>query len=186
LARSREGALFFTREGLTVSVPRVGAFRMLFENAALPAITPEQEMIARSNYLARPDAKSISNVENYGAIRYSGLYPGINVRFYSQGRHLEHDFVLAPGVDPARIVLRFEGLDHLGLTSAGNAELALGKLILTETSPVASQIINGARRAVSARWKLLSENRLGIELGDYDRSLPVTIDPVLVYSTHLG
>ncbi|HVG90530.1 MAG TPA: SBBP repeat-containing protein, partial [Alphaproteobacteria bacterium] len=26
----------------------------------------------------------------------------------------------------------------------------------------------------------------GIQLGEYDRSLPVTIDPVLVYSTHLG
>lgn len=186
LSRSREGVLFFTPEGLTVSVPRVGAFRMLFENAAMPAITPEQKMIARSNYLARRDGLSITNVENYAAVRYSGLYPGIDVRFYGQGRHLEHDFVLAPGADPARIVLRFQGLDRLALTSSGNAELALGKLTLTETPPVAWQTVNGAKRVVAARWKLLGENRLGIEFGEYDRNLAVTVDPVLVYSTHLG
>ncbi|HET9838933.1 MAG TPA: SBBP repeat-containing protein [Candidatus Angelobacter sp.] len=186
LARSREGTLFFTNNGVTVAAPRTGAFRMLFENAAQPAIVPEQQMIARSNYLARHDGQPITNVENYATVRYSGLYPGIDVRFYGQGRHLEHDFVLAPGADPVQIVLRYEGLDRLALNQAGNAELVLGELTLTETQPVAWQIVNGAKRAVSARWKLLSENRLGIELGSYDRSLAVTIDPVLVYSTHLG
>ena len=72
------------------------------------------------------------------------------------------------------------------LNPAGDAELVLGKLHLTETPPVAWQIVNGTKRAVAASWKLLSENRLGIALGEYDRNLPLTIDPVLVYSTHLG
>jgi len=186
LARSREGVLFFTDQGVTASVPRVGAFRILFENAAAPEITPEQKMVARSNYLARRNGPAIVNVENYGAVRYSHLYPGIDVRFYGQGRHLEHDFVLSPGADPAQIVLRFEGLDQLALSSVGEAELVLGKLHLKETQPVAWQTVNGSKQTVVARWKLLGNNRLGIELGQYDRNLPVTIDPVLVYATHLG
>lgn len=186
LARSREGTLFFTAEGITAAVPGRGAFRMLFENATTPAITPEQKMIARSNYLARRNGQSITNIENYGALLYSGLYPGIDIRFYGQGRHLEHDFVLAPGADPAQIVLRFEGLDHLALSSAGDAELILGKLHLRETTPIAWQEVNGARKTISARWKIAGDNKLAIELGAYDRTLPVTIDPVLVYATHLG
>ena len=186
LARSREGVLFFTDQGVTAAVPRSGAFRMLFENAATPAIAPEQKMIARSNYLARRDGTSIINVENYGAVRYSGLYPGIDVRFYGQGRHLEHDFVIAPGADPSRIVLRFEGLDHLTLSSTGEAELVLGKLRLKETQPLAWQTVNGAKQVVAARWTMRGPDRLGIELGAYDRSLPLTVDPVLVYATHIG
>jgi uncharacterized repeat protein (TIGR01451 family) len=186
LARSREGVLFFTQQGLTVSVPRVGVFRMLFENAAPSAITPEQEMIARSNYLARHDGKSISNIENYGAVRYSGLYPGIDVRFYGQGRHLEHDFVLAPGADPRQIALRFEGLDHVALTAAGGLELALGRFNFSETRPVAWQTVNGKKSPVQARWMIAGERQVGIALDEYDRNLPVTIDPVLVYATHLG
>jgi uncharacterized repeat protein (TIGR01451 family) len=186
LARSREGLLFFTGEGFTVSVPRTGAFRVQFENAATPAISAGQRLITRSNYLGRNGNESITNVENFGSIRYSGLYPGIDVRFYGRDRHVEHDFVLAPGADPQRIVLRFEGLDRVGLTPTGDAELALGRFRLRETTPVAWQVVNGTTKPVAAQWKLLGENRLGITLGEYDRNLPVTIDPVLVYSTHLG
>jgi uncharacterized repeat protein (TIGR01451 family) len=186
LARSREGLIFFTQNGLTVAVPHAGAFRMLFENAAAPQITPEQELVTRTNYLGRGGDQPIANVENYGAIRYSGLYPGIDVRFYGQSRHVEHDFVLAPGADPKQIVLRFEGIDHLALTKEGDAGFSLGELRLVETVPVASQTVNGAKKMVAAHWKLLGENELGIELGAYDRNLTVMIDPVLVYSTHLG
>jgi uncharacterized repeat protein (TIGR01451 family) len=186
LARSREGLLFFTGEGFTVSVPRTGAFRVQFEDAATPAISADQQLITRSNYLDRNGNESITNVENFGSIRYSGLYPGIDVRFYGRDRHVEHDFVLAPGADPQRIVLRFEGLDRLALTAAGDAELALGRLRLRETTPVAWQLVNGTTKPVAAQWKLLGENRLGITLGEYDRNLPLTIDPVLVYASHLG
>jgi uncharacterized repeat protein (TIGR01451 family) len=186
LARSREGVLFFTAQGVTVAPPRVGAFRMLFENAAGPEIAPEQKLISRSNYLAAEPARRITGVENYGALLYSGLYPGIDVRFYGQGRHLEHDFLLSPGADPAQISLRFEGLDHVALTSAGDLELTLGKFHLRETAPVAWQMVMGKKQQVAANWKMAGDGRAGITLGAYDRGLPVTIDPVLVYATHLG
>ena len=62
----------------------------------------------------------------------------------------------------------------------------MGKLKLSESAPVAWQSIHGTRRPIKAEWKLLAENRLGISVGDYDHSLPLTIDPVLAYSTHLG
>jgi len=122
LARSPEGVLFFTDQGVTVAVPKVGAFRMLFDGAATPEITAEQKLAARSNYLDHA-GKSITGVENYGALRYSGVYPGIDVRFYGSARHLEHDFVLAPGSDPAQIALRFEGIDHVSIAPNGSAEL---------------------------------------------------------------
>src|SRR5438270_12126816 len=185
LARSPEGVLFFTDQGVTVSVPRVGAFRMLFESASMPAISAEQKMIGRSNYLEH-NGQSITNVENYGALLYSGVYPGIDVRFYGRGRHLEHDFVLAPGADTNQIALRFEGINYVSLTRSGAAELTLGKVMLRETQPVAWQTVNGKTKPVAANWKIIGDARLGVTLGEYDHHLPVTIDPVLAYSTHLG
>src|ERR1700736_2628545 len=72
LARSREGTLFFTDGGVTISIPHQGSFRVLFEGAnAVPAIAAEQPLITRSNYLDRDPAKSISGVENFGALRYA-------------------------------------------------------------------------------------------------------------------
>jgi uncharacterized repeat protein (TIGR01451 family) len=186
LARSREGIIFFTPDGVTVAVPHQGSFRLLFDNAAWQerTINPEQQLAARSNYLNRQPA--IVGVENYAALRYASVYPGIDVRFYGQGRHLEHDFLLAPGADVSKIALRTEGIDGIHIQPSGDARLTLGKLQLTESAPRAWQTIQGKRVAVQAAWKLIGSDRLGISLGTYDRSLPVTIDPVLAYATHLG
>src|SRR3954463_8472983 len=47
LARSREGIVFFTPEGLTLSAPRTGALRVVFEGAAQPRITAGEKLITR-------------------------------------------------------------------------------------------------------------------------------------------
>jgi uncharacterized repeat protein (TIGR01451 family) len=185
-ARSPEGVLFFTDEGVTIRVPKIGAFRMQFDGASAAQISAEQELAARSNYLTPKSGPPIIGVANFGALRYANVYPGVDVRFYGQGRHLEHDFILAPGADPGQIALRFEGLDHVALAPSGNLDLTLGKVALLESAPIAWQEIAGTKKAVEARWKILGDAKVGITLADYDHSLPVTIDPVLVYSTHLG
>jgi uncharacterized repeat protein (TIGR01451 family) len=187
IARSREGTLFFTSQGVTVTVPRAGSFRLLFMDASTaPHIRAERKLLSRTNYLNENPKLSITGVENYAALRYAAVYPGIDVRFHGRDRHLEHDFVLAPGVDPDRIALSVVGIEHLAITPSGDVELTLGTSKLLESSPLAWQMVNGKRKAVQSKWRLLGQNRLGILLGDYDRSRPVTVDPVLAYSTHFG
>jgi hypothetical protein len=187
LSRSREGVVFLTSDGITIAVPHTGSFRLLFDNAAFaPVIIAEQPLAARSNYLSHDPEHSIASVENFAALRYQSAYPGIDVRFYGRGHHLEHDFLLAPGADVGEIALRLEGIDHAAVTLSGAVELTLGSHKLYESAPVAWQTVNGKRQPVQAEWKLLSDNRLGIDLGGYDHNLPLTIDPVLAYSTHLG
>src|SRR5262249_39060627 len=45
----------------------------------------------------------------------------------------------------------------------------------------------GAKKvAVAANWKLNDNNQLSLNLGNYDHAQPLTIDPVLAFSTHLG
>ena len=48
------------------------------------------------------------------------------------------------------------------------------------------QEVGGARQAVSGQFVLLGQNEVGFTVGAYDASLPLTIDPVLSYSTYLG
>lgn len=187
LARSHEGTLFFTSAGVTVAIPHRGSFRMLFDGAnTAPDISAEEQLPSHSNYLDLEHHKSISGVENFAAIRYSHVYPGVDVRFYGAERHLEHEFQLAPGADVSKVAFTLEGIDAVLLATDGAVELALGNTRLRESAPVAWQMIHQQRIAVSVKWQLLSENRLGFVLGDYDRSKPVIIDPVLAYSTHLG
>jgi hypothetical protein len=162
LARSREGILFFTADGVTVSVPHQGSFRLMFENAASAqaAIDPEQQLAARTNYLNLNP--SIVGVESFSALRYVSGYPGIDVRFYGEGRHLEHDFLLGPNADAHQIVLRTEGINGIRIQPSGEAELTLGSMKLKESTPRAWQTVNGQRVAVQAAWKQLGDDRLGI------------------------
>ncbi|HEY6248334.1 MAG TPA: SBBP repeat-containing protein [Candidatus Angelobacter sp.] len=187
VARSREGALFFMNDGLAVAVPQLGAFRLRFEGAtAAPEIIADGKLMARSNYLNSDLRKSVTGVENYSTLRYRAVYPGIDVKFYGHDRHLEHDFLLAPGADPSRIEVRLEGIEKMAIRPDGAVELTLGKIALTESAPVAWQMIDKKRVSVQARWKLLGENRLGFSVGRYDPAQPLTIDPVLAYATLTG
>ena len=54
-----------------------------------------------SNYLLGRDRKDWhSNIPQYARLRVEGVYDGIDLVFYGQGRDLEYDFVVAPGADP--------------------------------------------------------------------------------------
>jgi len=185
LARSREGTIFLTKDGATVAIAGEGSFRLRLEDAStLAGIVPEQELRWRSNYLG--GKQRFSGVENYGAVLYHGVYPGIDVRFYGREQHLEHDFLLARGADPHAIAIAMEGIDQLRIDDNGAAEFKLGALDLRESAPVAWQEIAGMRVPVAAKWRLLGKNRLGFTLGGYDHTQPLTIDPVLALSTHIG
>jgi hypothetical protein len=119
-------------------------------------------------------------------VRYHQVYPGIDVRFYGREQHMEHDFLLAAGADPDAIVIAMEGIDQLRINDNGAAEFKLGALDLRESAPVAWQEIEGTRVPVGVKWRFLGKNRLGFTLGDYDHTQPLTIDPVLALSTHIG
>ncbi|MFN7918570.1 MAG: hypothetical protein U0Q16_00645 [Bryobacteraceae bacterium] len=43
----------------------------------------------------------------YGKVRYSGVYPGVDLVYRASGKRLEYDFVVAPGADASSIALGF-------------------------------------------------------------------------------
>ena len=54
-------------------------------------------------------AKWRTNVPHYQRVRYPNVYPGIDLVYYGNPQRLEHDFIVAPGADPATIQLRGAG-----------------------------------------------------------------------------
>ena len=187
LARSREGSIFFTPNEVVVSAPRAGALRLTFAGSlAQPELLPEDVLPSRSNYLDRDPSASITGVSNYSSLRYRNLYPGVDLRFYGNAQHLEHDVVVAPGADPSQFVLQLEGVASTHLAADGSVQFQLGEATLQESAPIAWQLRQGRRVPVRANWNLEAHNRLRIRVGTYDNSLPLTIDPVLAYSTFLG
>ncbi len=123
-------------------------------------------------------------------VRYPGVWPGVDLVFYGRDGRVEHDFLVGPGADPRRIRLRPAGAAGPRLDARGDLVLRDGPDGVRLTHPVAYQEAGGFRHEVAARYRLLPRAggppEIGFELGAYDRSLPLVVDPVLVYSTRIA
>ncbi|HYG80383.1 MAG TPA: SBBP repeat-containing protein, partial [Pyrinomonadaceae bacterium] len=119
-------------------------------------------------------------------MRYGEVYPGVDLVFYGNQRELEYDFVLQPGADPRTIRLSFEGVEGLSRDAAGELVLRTNAGLLRQRRPVVYQEVDGARREVAGEYVIAADRSVGFKLGEYDRTRPLVIDPVLVYSTFLG
>ncbi|HMX27094.1 MAG TPA: hypothetical protein PKC13_15950, partial [Blastocatellia bacterium] len=63
---------------------------------------------AVSNYYFGSDPeKWRTGVRRFARIKYSQVYPGVDLVFYGNQRQLEYDFIVAPGADPHQIKLSF-------------------------------------------------------------------------------
>lgn len=151
----------------------------------------------RSNYFHGRDQKQWgTNVPQYAKVRYENLYPGIDLVYYGNQGRIEHDFVVAPGADPRAISLKVDAAEKIDIDSAGdlvlrstNGEVRLRKPVVYQVKPSAisnpqSQIEE--RKPADGSFVLAANNRVTFEIGPYDRSLPLIIDPVLIYSTYFG
>ncbi|NWF85583.1 MAG: hypothetical protein HXY18_17345 [Bryobacteraceae bacterium] len=149
--------------------------------------TPTATLPGVSNYIrGRERAAWRHGVPQFGRLEAHEVLPGADFHLYASGRLLEYDFVLAPGARPEAIGLRFEGADEVSLDSQGNLLVNAGGAAVLQRAPVAWQEVEGGRKvAVAARWRL-QQGTASFEIGDYDRALPLVIDPVVTFSGYLG
>jgi hypothetical protein len=146
-----------------------------------------EELPGRTNYFKGNDPRRWrTDIPGYARVRSRGVYPGIDVVYYVNQKQVEYDFVVAPGADPRRIRLGFEGARDLRLDAEGNLVVALDGGEVVHHRPRVHQEVASARRAVEGRFVLRGRKEAGFALGPYDTRQAVVIDPVLSYSTYLG
>src|SRR6266403_408119 len=153
-------------------------------NTSLVAL---DEQASYSNYLLGADpSKWLRHVPNFSRVTYRGLYPGVDAIFYGNGARLEHDYIVEPGGDYRLIRVRVDGPRQIHLQTDGSLKILFpdGELIFQK--PQAYQLSGGSKTARQGRFVLLSKREFGFAVGDYDKTKPLIIDPVLSYSTYLA
>jgi hypothetical protein len=201
VARGGGVTTYLTADGAVFTVPLTAdedanrasfaAVRMRVEGGA-GAVRPTTEghPSGVSHYLIGSDPSGWhTNVPHYGAVRYVAVYPGIDLLYTSEERRLRYDFVLSPGADPNLIRLRFDGARAQEIDGAGNLLLHVGEAgagaVLTHGAPFTYQERGGQRMTVESRFVLEGES-VAFALGAYDPTLPLIIDPDLIFATYLG
>ncbi len=175
---------------------------------------PQSEVVQMKLVGANPDAKlqgldkqpSLSNyfigkdpanwrtaVPNFAKVRYENIYNGIDLIYYGNPRDLEYDFKLAPGASSTAIRLSFEGADKLEIDRHSDLVLHVADREVRQRKPLAYQTVDGRRREIACRYTLIENPKsktqnpmVGFEIGDFDTTRPLIIDPVMVYSTYFG
>ena len=167
---------------------KIGVLQMRLAGANSNAhVEGHKRLGSISNYFFGNDPRAWhANVANYAQVRYRDVYPGVDLVYYGRGGELEYDFVVAPGADPRKIEFELSGMRGARPDAQGNLAIRDdgGEVLLRR--PVVYQVRGGERREIAGRYVARGANRAGFQLADYDRSLPLVIDPVLAYSTYLG
>ncbi len=184
--KSTEAALVLKKRDGDARSPSV--VRMQLRGGSRGAVAGGvEELAGKTNYFIGNDpSKWRTNVPTYAKVRFSRVYPGVDLLYYGNGRELEYDFVLAPRADSSAIHLAFEGTSQILLDPHGDLVLKEGDEEIRLHKPVAYQMVRGRKRQISAEFVLLESREVSFKLGDYDVRQPLVIDPVLVYSTYLG
>ena len=160
--------------------------RLLGSNAQAVAVG-QQELAGKANYLLGNQASHWqTNVPLYQKVSLHNLYPGIDLIYYGNQTRLEYDFVLAPKASASAIRLGFSGAGSVQISQKGELLVGLPGGQVVWQRPVAYQQVGAKRIAVAGRYALLGKDQVGFQLGRYDTSKPLVIDPTLLYSTYLG
>jgi uncharacterized protein (TIGR03437 family) len=187
LARSPSVTVFLTDSEAVLALSREDGASAAVAMELLGARKPKEvagidKLPGAMNYLHGNDPKQWrTGVPTFAKVRYRQLYPGIDLIYYGNQGRLEYDFAVAPGADPKTIQLGFRGAAAVKLDADGGLVIATGTGELRFEKPYVYQEVMGRRRSIEARYVLLANQRAGFSVAEYDRSLPLVIDPVLVY-----
>ncbi len=163
---------------------------------------------AKANYFIGNDpSKWKTDIATYDQLGLGEVYEGIDLRLKAHGKNFEKIFTVKPGFDPSVIKLKIEGANFLRINEKGELEAGTELGTLSFSKPFAYQELNGKRVEVKVAYNLehstirnpkseiLSDSEVpnpnseliySFKVGGFEKSIPLIIDPVLVYSTYLG
>ncbi len=197
LSGSGSGDVFLTPSEIVLSLrqpePRTGAvgksaavrLHILDANPNLRAVGLDP-LPGRTNYFIGNDPKKWrTNVPAFARVRYTDVYPGIDLVAYGNDGTLEYDFEVSPGADPRQIAMSVEGADQVALDGGGDLVLrtALGEI--RQRAPRIYQRDDTGTHEIAGGY-VMRAGTVAFTLAAYDAARPLVIDPQLAFATYFG
>ncbi len=152
-----------------------------------PQMTGLHRQTGRSHYfIGRDPQQWHRSVSHYASVRYTDLYPDVDLVLYGNQQRMAYDLIAAPGADLTRITLDFQGAQTIEVDAQGDLRISFAGRRLRMHRPFVYQERQGKRQEIPSRYVLRGPRQVGFHVAAYDRTRPLVIDPVLNYSTFLG
>ena len=159
--------------------------KMSFEGAQPAQLTASKELKGKLNYfLGNDHTKWANKVRRFGEAHAEQIYYGISARYYFDNGAPRYDLVVAPGADPSKIQMKFEGADSLDISP--NGALRIGTHLGTvEQRGLALYQGEGANKTQVNAQMVTDGTSVRFQIGNYDHSKALVIDPI-IFSTYIG
>jgi hypothetical protein len=190
---ARRGAIAVALEPhairLRLGLANPAALTLTFEGAASRAtLLGEDRQPTLYNFYSGNDPSAWrTNVAGFRGVLFHQVYGGVNIRLHDQKEALEYDLLLQPGADLRQVVVRVDGASSLEIAPDGGLLLHTPAGVLKQTRPATLETRpDGTTRPVTSAFRIIDARRYGFDVPDRDASLPLAIDPGLVWSTLTG
>ncbi len=164
------------------------AFKISFLNANVNCtINADHTFPEYYNYfLGKDKRKWQSNVKSFQLIAYKNLYPNIDMNLYSLGNQLKYDIILNTNAIVDNIKFNYKGVKKLFIDRKGNLHIKTSVNEIIEQRPYAYQVIKGNKKEIPCQF-VLNNNVLSFKLlKNYNKKIPLVIDPILVFASYSG
>ncbi|HXD77465.1 MAG TPA: PKD domain-containing protein [Puia sp.] len=167
---------------------RAHSYRVRFLGASdQVTIVPDKPLPGYNNYfIGRDRSKWATGCKVYQGVTYHNLYPGIDIRYYTNAGQLKYDLIVHPGADVRQIRMRYEGVDKLtrkkeqliAATSVGD---------VTQLEPYSYTFdARKGRSDIRCRYVIRDSNTVSFSVQDHDPAATLIIDPTVVFCTFTG
>lgn len=134
-----------------------------------------------TNYYNSKSVSPVLNVPGFKKLKYINIYPNIDAVFYYTESGLKYDFLVNPGGNPGDINIRYNYAPSTTL-EGGQIKVSTPLGNVFENIPVSYQ---GNLNPVETSFRL-NNGIVSFQLGSYDPTNILVIDPVLVWGTYYG
>ncbi|MFC2131918.1 SBBP repeat-containing protein, partial [Bacteroidota bacterium] len=132
-------------------------------------------------FIGNDSTKWASFVPLYEEVVIQNVYKGIDYRLYFDDGLIRYDVIAKPYADLEQFRIKYDGEDGLAINDSGEL------VIKTSIGDVVNQKLYAyqGNNKIECKFSIDEENLVSFDIEDYDKSLALTIDP-LVWSTFIG
>lgn len=141
---------------------------------------------ARINILVGRDRSQWRpNLPTFNRVSLGQVAPGVRVELHSRAGNVEKYFHFAPGSSPDNFQVHVEGAREVSVLPSGQLRIKTDQGAVSFSAPKAFQVKDGDRTPVQVGY-LVQGMSYRFQLGEYDPSREVVVDPVVDWATYLG
>lgn len=124
------------------------------------------------------DGKVVTyKARKYNSILYRNILDGVSMDLVTRGSTIERRFFIEPHANVDKISIATES-SSLEIDESGNLIIKNNDHLISYSNPIAYQEYNNVRQLIDINYSISGSN-YGFEVGDYDHSRELIIDPLL-------